>query len=190
MKKNILIAFGITLLFSGIFAQSQQSFPDVKINDWFYQYVESIKDWGIINGQGDGTFAPEKGINRAEFSKMIYLYDQRVDEKIEQKIPEISAYSRANLPSVLYMHSYDKESPAECPDQWSEVDFRRTWRNEYAKYTWKRTCVIEKECRTMHLESYNEDSNECPMHWTEADFKQTDRDGSKRQYTRTCYICE
>ncbi len=48
-------------------------FPDVKSSDWFYLYVETAFNAGIINGYPDGTFGPAKNINRAEVAKMLAL---------------------------------------------------------------------------------------------------------------------
>lgn len=76
-----LISVVLSIFLSPISAQTS-SFPDVLENQWFYEYVMTIKDWGIVEGNDDGTFAPARNINRAEFSKMLTLYDERVDQKI------------------------------------------------------------------------------------------------------------
>lgn len=46
------------------------SFPDVKISDWFYPYVEDAWHNYLIKGYPDGLFHPEKTINRAESLKI------------------------------------------------------------------------------------------------------------------------
>ncbi len=48
-------------------------FPDVKSADWFYNFVETAFNNGVVAGYPDGTFGPAKNINRAEVSKMVYL---------------------------------------------------------------------------------------------------------------------
>ncbi len=58
----------------------------MKSGDWFYTYVNQIKNWGVISGNDDGTYAPSRNINRAEFAKIISLYDKRVDQKIKSAI--------------------------------------------------------------------------------------------------------
>jgi len=48
-------------------------FPDVKKDDWFYQYVAKGYDLGIIRGYDDGSFKPGNNINVAESLKVILL---------------------------------------------------------------------------------------------------------------------
>lgn len=85
--KKVLLSFicGIAFITPVIFA-STLAFPDVKSGDWFYSYVDEIKNWGIVSGNSDGTYAPSRNINRAEFAKIISLYDKRVDQKINSAI--------------------------------------------------------------------------------------------------------
>ncbi|MBU2524143.1 S-layer homology domain-containing protein, partial [Patescibacteria group bacterium] len=47
-------------------------FTDVKINDWFYKYVETLYNNTVVKGKGAGTYAPEATLNRAEMAIMIY----------------------------------------------------------------------------------------------------------------------
>ncbi len=49
-----------------------KSFSDVNESDWFYQSVSYLSTQGVISGYSDGTFKPEKSINRAETAQMIY----------------------------------------------------------------------------------------------------------------------
>jgi len=46
-------------------------FSDVDVADWFAKYVMGAKAIGIVGGNPDGTFAPGRNVNRAEFVKMI-----------------------------------------------------------------------------------------------------------------------
>lgn len=48
-------------------------FPDVKSSDWFYIFVESNFNAGVVNGYPDGSFRPANPINRAEIAKMVSL---------------------------------------------------------------------------------------------------------------------
>jgi hypothetical protein len=50
-----------------------QSFPDVKLSDWFNDYVCIGKDRGYIGGYPDGTFKPSNSINFVEASKIIAI---------------------------------------------------------------------------------------------------------------------
>lgn len=46
-------------------------FSDVSHGAWFHPYVETIYAHGWIDGYPDGTFGPEKTINRAELAKIV-----------------------------------------------------------------------------------------------------------------------
>ena len=47
------------------------SFTDVSDGHWALKYIEACVEAGIINGYGDGTFAPNDTVTRAELAKMI-----------------------------------------------------------------------------------------------------------------------
>jgi hypothetical protein len=48
-------------------------FPDVKLSDWFSGYVFNAQNLHIVAGNPDGTFAPGRLVNKAEFLKMAEL---------------------------------------------------------------------------------------------------------------------
>lgn len=50
-----------------------QPFPDVPRNSWYAVYVAQAKDLGIISGNLDGTFTPDRAVNKAELLKMLLL---------------------------------------------------------------------------------------------------------------------
>ena len=47
------------------------TFKDCNNSHWAYAYISELSVAGIINGYTDGTFLPEKKVNREEFVKMI-----------------------------------------------------------------------------------------------------------------------
>ncbi|MBU1445835.1 S-layer homology domain-containing protein [Patescibacteria group bacterium] len=47
-------------------------FPDVSLEDWFYNYVSKAKDTHIIDGYEDGTFKPAQVQNLAETLKIVF----------------------------------------------------------------------------------------------------------------------
>lgn len=49
----------------------QADFSDVSGNDTYHDAVDFVKAQGIVQGYNDGTFRPDQGINRAEFTKII-----------------------------------------------------------------------------------------------------------------------
>ena len=48
------------------------SFSDVRSTDWFYSYVETAVDNGLMLGYGDGTFGPSNPVTRAETAVISY----------------------------------------------------------------------------------------------------------------------
>lgn len=49
----------------------EPSFSDVEGDDWFFDYIETAKHYGWLNGYDDGTFRPGNKINRAEVAKIL-----------------------------------------------------------------------------------------------------------------------
>ncbi|MCG8482474.1 MAG: S-layer homology domain-containing protein, partial [Clostridia bacterium] len=47
------------------------AFDDVKADAWYYDAVSIAKDYGLTNGNGDGTFAPNSKITREEAMAII-----------------------------------------------------------------------------------------------------------------------
>jgi len=67
MNKKIILAIALSLSVSLL---SVQAFSDTKGHK-FQEAIEYIEAQEIINGYEDGTFQPDKTINRAEFTKII-----------------------------------------------------------------------------------------------------------------------
>ena len=101
MKKLLSISILTSLLGFGVAsASSAISFPDVDSTDWFYDDVMSMVDWGVIQGNDDGTFKPENNVNRAELSAMWNRYDERVQEIATGSV-ELDAYSKDEMDGVI-----------------------------------------------------------------------------------------
>lgn len=49
----------------------QQFFFDITKNHWAFNVIQDMKQWGIINGDSDGNFYPERQVTRAEFATML-----------------------------------------------------------------------------------------------------------------------
>jgi len=47
-------------------------FDDVAESDWFYGYVETVYNSGLMRGYGDGSFGPSNAVTRAETAKIVY----------------------------------------------------------------------------------------------------------------------
>ena len=48
-------------------------FDDVTTDQWFYRYVQDLKNQGIVSGDGTGNFRPAQQVTREEFVKMLVL---------------------------------------------------------------------------------------------------------------------
>ncbi|MCD5382735.1 S-layer homology domain-containing protein [Candidatus Gracilibacteria bacterium] len=73
MKKILSIIFISTFLFSqNIFAETP-TFSDVPVNYKNFQAINNLYRRGIIGGYADGTFRPEKNLNRVEALKILLL---------------------------------------------------------------------------------------------------------------------
>lgn len=50
---------------------SAQDFSDVSSGHWAYSYINELTQKGIINGMGDGSFAPDAPLTRAQYMKLL-----------------------------------------------------------------------------------------------------------------------
>ncbi|MFD2333524.1 S-layer homology domain-containing protein [Cohnella sp. GCM10020058] len=53
-------------------SNSVQSFVDVPNTHWASAYIESLASRGIMEGVGNGKFAPDRSVTRAEFAAMLF----------------------------------------------------------------------------------------------------------------------
>ena len=67
MVKMVVIAGAFEIQNSG------ENFPDVPENSEFAPYILTAKNLGIISGYDDGTFGPNKNLNRAEMAKILVI---------------------------------------------------------------------------------------------------------------------
>lgn len=72
-----------SLLIENIDKNSPMSFPDVRPENWFHQYVYSAFYNDVIAGYPDGTFKPENSINFVEAAKMLAIVDHIPQEPLE-----------------------------------------------------------------------------------------------------------
>ena len=50
-----------------------KTYTDVNKSDWFYNYVMELSEQGIVGGNGDGTFAPNRPTSTGEMLKLVLL---------------------------------------------------------------------------------------------------------------------
>lgn len=100
MKKISLIlclSLLTSILPSSVLAQSMV-FSDVTDENLKLDAIEYLKEEGVIQGYGDGTFKPNNRINRAEFTKIVIssLYDE---EEINTCSYESQSYPDVDMDS-------------------------------------------------------------------------------------------
>jgi hypothetical protein len=78
----------------GMFPDDSETivFPDVRKNDWFSKYVCLAYTKGITKGRGNGTFAPNEPVTRAEAVKLLLLANgvqpKKENENSFEDVPE------------------------------------------------------------------------------------------------------
>lgn len=70
MKKPLILLMGIQAFLIGLPFVNAQQFNDTEGYQWA-DSVEYLRENEVVNGYDDGSFQPEKLINRAEFTKII-----------------------------------------------------------------------------------------------------------------------
>ena len=72
------------------------NFTDVPADQWAYTFIASAQKAGLINGVGDGSFAPERNIRRDEVMTIIYraLENKRAFKERSINIPNFSDDSK------------------------------------------------------------------------------------------------
>ncbi len=85
MKKWMISSFIVSLMCSiiiPVFAETEL-FSDVPENYWAYSTIVKMTEMGLLKGVGNGLFAPEKEITRAEFLTVIIRYLYPDDEVLQ-----------------------------------------------------------------------------------------------------------
>lgn len=71
VRSSLLVTLlGVSLVATQV--QASAVFPDVPDNHPLKNHIEELVRIGVINGNPDGTFAPEENVNRAAMMKMLY----------------------------------------------------------------------------------------------------------------------
>ena len=74
MKKllSLLLVLAMTISLA-VPMVSASDFTDVDTKHQYYNAIQSLVARGIVNGMGDGTFAPDANVTRAQYAKMVVL---------------------------------------------------------------------------------------------------------------------
>lgn len=85
---SLTLAMVVTILYrlSGEAATfSAMPFSDVTGGSWYAKAVQWASKNSIVNGMGDGTFAPMQNITREQFASILYRYAQYRGERTGAK---------------------------------------------------------------------------------------------------------
>ncbi len=126
-----ILLIGI-LAVSSIISFAAPSFTDVPEDHWAYEYVEKMKDKGIVSGYFDATFRPSQNVTKVETLIMIYNMLDKLDKIDTSGIDDLVAYYKDTL------------TENNIPD----------WANKQIAYALYRDIVKEDELR-----SFVDDSN-------------------------------
>lgn len=81
-------------------APSASSFRDVRVGQDFYREIHWVKDRGLLNGWGDGTFRPYDDITRDQTAALMY----RAAGSPEVQLPASSPFTDVSPGHVFYRH--------------------------------------------------------------------------------------
>lgn len=86
-------------------------FTDVTNDYWAISYIETMKEMGIINGYGDGTFKPENEVKLCEFLKMATASMAKVNTDVN--LPEgthwVTPYAKVANHILIASDCYEYE---------------------------------------------------------------------------------
>jgi len=68
-------------------------FPDVRTGHPYKEEIESLARAGIIKGNPDGKYSPERSVNRVEFLKLLYTATERTPAKLSGCFSDVEAGS-------------------------------------------------------------------------------------------------
>ncbi|MBD3362888.1 hypothetical protein GF362_04170 [Candidatus Dojkabacteria bacterium] len=100
MAKFIVKAFGFEIDTTG------EKFPDIDENHSLFPYVQTLKNSGIIGGYSDGTFKPDKTLERQEATK--FMVNSLLLSDILTSFPELT---KVQLSTQGYMFALKAEGP-------------------------------------------------------------------------------
>ncbi len=99
MKKRFSMLLALAMLVTSLVPSftANAAFKDVADNNPYREAIVTLSTLDVINGYDDGTFAPDKNISRAEFTKMIvYMLGLGTLSTPITTFPDVSADHWAN----------------------------------------------------------------------------------------------
>ena len=116
MKKYFKRILPVLLAIAAVFTitasplTAAEKFTDVPDNEWYAAAVYDLADQGILNGKGDGIFAPMANITRGEFAKIL-------------------AYASGDDLTAYDNGSHFKD----CENHWSRININWAYENQIVK---------------------------------------------------------
>lgn len=91
--------------------ENNGTFSDVSSDSWYAPYVQTAYDAGLVDGIGDGKFAPEQSIIREEMAKLLVLAYQQLSKVEDSGTSYVQYIDEADIsdwakPYVNYAKEY------------------------------------------------------------------------------------
>ncbi|NBI30577.1 Ig-like domain-containing protein [Chengkuizengella marina] len=146
--KIIALVFGLD-----IDESAESTFSDVASDRWSTKYIEASVEVGIIEGMGDGTFAPKANVTIEEFAKMLAvgyadLTNVELDEEATVDNENVSEWAQHYIAAAL-----DLGLIAEYEDY--TIDADRTFLVDSAYTTYANVVEITTELNVVSVSADN-----------------------------------
>ncbi len=124
-------------------------FPDVRENDWFFQYVMAAQHKGIVEGYGDGEFKPSRTVSLSESLKMLIE-----SAGIETDTPDSDVFVdvKKNDWFAPYLHYASKHNMIFADDYGKVYPHLEMTRADFAELAYRMMIIIENKGKPFPLE--------------------------------------
>jgi hypothetical protein len=112
----VILSRYVTTISTNDMAESDITFSDVNVGQWFYDDIMLLANYGIVNGYSDGTFQPNKNITREEIAYIMYKFmgPRFIKTDMLSEVPE-DAYlffpdvlaDRWSADAIYMLYAYD-----------------------------------------------------------------------------------
>jgi len=97
----------------GLAEEQTQAFTDVSLTDWFCGFVGAASSAGIVNGIGNGKFAPQGAITREQAATMLARASKQLGLSGQAKHPDTAL---AGYPDAAKAQAYAVDALAFCAE--------------------------------------------------------------------------
>ena len=130
MKKNIqshfILLFGViaALTITSGFAQTTKTFSDLSTSHKNYTAITDLQSRGIISGYPDGSFQPERTVNRVEALKMVILTAENAKKLAASEQKKVSVTFPDIDKGAWYMTTLEKAVSYNIVSGYPDGNFR------------------------------------------------------------------